>query len=310
MRSHTDIIYGLAMDPHNREFATASCDGSIRVWELDGAQQQLVEFELPSGCARCIAYHPTEYAVACGFDDGCVRIFDIASTSLLEEYKQHNGKVLALAYAHSAQRLFSAAADGGLCAYDVLHSYQPSRAYSASPHADSPCLAVAPDDAVLAVGGLQEGALLLFDCGSMTLLKSVALPSNLHALAFGPSFDAAGGPGRYLFCSAADNSLLTLRLATPAEGAKSIEVSSAYSQTAGIHRAVCESLDVSLNGKYLASGGNDRMLKVWPAAPLCDSVGSRPPPPSQAFVGHSDHVTNLLFSPDGASLVSVRRAAV
>ena len=133
----------------------ASCDGSIRIWELDGSQQQLVEFELPSGCARCIAYHPTEYAIACGFDDGCVRIFDIASTSLLEEYKQHRGRVLAIGYTHSAQRLFSASADGGLCAYDVLHSYQPSRFFSASPHADSPCIAVASDDSLLAVGGLQ-----------------------------------------------------------------------------------------------------------------------------------------------------------
>ena len=40
VRSHTEIIYGLALDPHNREFATASCDGSIRVWELDGNQAQ------------------------------------------------------------------------------------------------------------------------------------------------------------------------------------------------------------------------------------------------------------------------------
>eukprot|EP00965_Chrysotila_dentata_P071405 2359824-Pleurochrysis_carterae.AAC.2 len=56
--------------------------------------------QVTDGCARVVAYHPTEYAMACGFDDGAVRIFDIASTSLLEEYKQHDGRVLALAYAH------------------------------------------------------------------------------------------------------------------------------------------------------------------------------------------------------------------
>ena len=40
VRSHTDIIYGLAIDPHNREFVTVTAlnDGSIRVWELDGYQ--------------------------------------------------------------------------------------------------------------------------------------------------------------------------------------------------------------------------------------------------------------------------------
>lgn len=41
VRSHTDMINGLAIDPHNREFATASNDGSIRVWELDGNQAQV-----------------------------------------------------------------------------------------------------------------------------------------------------------------------------------------------------------------------------------------------------------------------------
>ena len=81
------------MDPHNREFATASCDNTIRVWQLDGACEAVVEFEVGEHCARCVAYHPTEYALACGFDDGTVRVFDIASTSLLEEYRQHAAKV-------------------------------------------------------------------------------------------------------------------------------------------------------------------------------------------------------------------------
>ena len=97
VRSHTDIIYGLAMDPHNREFVTASCDGSIRVWELDGNQSQLVEFELPAGCARAVAYHPTEYAIACGFDDMDI-ICELTDDELREdigiEKKGHRRKML------------------------------------------------------------------------------------------------------------------------------------------------------------------------------------------------------------------------
>ena len=104
------------------------CLGGLGPGEGEG---EYVEFEVGEHCARCVAYHPTEYAVACGFDDGAVRVFDIASTSLLEEYRQHRGPVAALAYAHAAHRLYSASHDGGLCAYDVLHSYQPCRAYAA-----------------------------------------------------------------------------------------------------------------------------------------------------------------------------------
>ena len=34
VRSHTDIVYGLAVDPHNEEYATASCDGTVRIWAM------------------------------------------------------------------------------------------------------------------------------------------------------------------------------------------------------------------------------------------------------------------------------------
>jgi len=34
VRSHTDIVYGLALDPHNEEYATASCDGTVRIWAM------------------------------------------------------------------------------------------------------------------------------------------------------------------------------------------------------------------------------------------------------------------------------------
>ena len=123
---------------------------------FDGNQAQLVEFELPHGCARAIAYHPTEYAIACGFDDGIIRIFDIASTSLLEEYAQHQGRVVHLLYSHHADALYSAATDCTVCMFDVLHAYQPSRAYSGSlSTAASPCLAITNDDTMLVVGALQ-----------------------------------------------------------------------------------------------------------------------------------------------------------
>ena len=295
LRSHTDIIYGLASDPHNREFATASCDGSIRVWELDGVQQQLVELEVEKGCCRTIAYHPAEYAIACGFDDGIVRIFDIASTSLLEEYQQHEGKVLALAYSHGARRLFSAASDGGLCAYDVLHSYQPCRAYAAAPHADSPCLAVCADDTILAVGGLQPTTLLLFQASSLALLRALPLQYDMHALAFGPR--------RTLHASTSACSLVTIKLPPSSRVA---EAELKISEHGGVHRAVAEALHVSENGKHVVTGGNDHVVKVWDGTQLGKPPRSRKDKPDvQGFVGHSDHVTKVQFSVDGSTLLTV-----
>jgi hypothetical protein len=93
-----------------------------------------------------------------------VRIFDLASTSLLEEYTQHVGRVVDLVFSHGAERLHSAGSDGVLCAYDALHAYQPSRLYAARPSAAcSPCIALTKDDTVLVAGALLPAKLLIFE---------------------------------------------------------------------------------------------------------------------------------------------------
>ena len=292
VRSHTDIIYGLAIDPHNREFVTASCDGSIRVWELDGNQAQLVEFELPSGCSRAVAYHPTEYAIACGFDDGSLRIFDIASTSLLEEYTQHAGPVVDLLYSHAADRLFSAGTDCTITSYDVLHSYQPSRNYAAARFTSpSPCLAIASDDTLLVAGGLQEHALLLIDAAALTVLKAFPLAANAAAVAFGPS--------RTLFMTTTEGALVSVPLNADAE---------ATAVTPGAHRAAADALTLSRNGRHVVTGGRDRMIKLWPTSAVVEGTALTSGTAAgacQPYAGHADHVTRLAFSSDGQTLVSV-----
>ena len=136
----------------------------------------------------------------------------------------------------------------------------------------------------------------------MTLLKAVHLNSNVHALAFGPPSTLEG---LLLLCSTADNSLHSFEIISPTAAGAMLEVSPSSTKTIGIHRAVCEGLGVSTNGKYVATGGNDHMIKVWPLRELCSTPGRQSPPKSEAYVGHSDHVTKLRFSPDGENLVSV-----
>lgn len=80
------------------------------------------------------SYHPSQYTIACGFDSGWMRVFDVASTGLLEgtnallrvdeiacsrharahfaEYKQHEGAVRAILFTPDGSHLFTAAEDG------------------------------------------------------------------------------------------------------------------------------------------------------------------------------------------------------
>ena len=59
LRSHTDAVLALAVDPDptRQEFASVSADGTIRVWSITNFEQ-LYEFKAFGETARSLAYHP------------------------------------------------------------------------------------------------------------------------------------------------------------------------------------------------------------------------------------------------------------
>jgi len=48
---------------------------------------QLYDFTAPQDCPTVIAYHPTQQAFACGFESGVLRVFNVATTTMLIEHK-------------------------------------------------------------------------------------------------------------------------------------------------------------------------------------------------------------------------------
>jgi WD40 repeat protein len=76
------------------EYVTVSTDGSVRIWDAT-THQQLFEFGRGSHSlgssssaapcrASCAAFSPTGYQLAVGFNEGMVRLFDIATSQLLQ----------------------------------------------------------------------------------------------------------------------------------------------------------------------------------------------------------------------------------
>jgi len=48
---------------------------------------QLYDFTAPQDCPTVIAYHPTQQVFACGFESGVLRVFNVATTTMLVEHK-------------------------------------------------------------------------------------------------------------------------------------------------------------------------------------------------------------------------------
>jgi WD40 repeat protein len=151
LRSHNREITALAMDPNRDEFATASRDGTIRIWTLH-THAQIYEFSTGGASASitssastggeictALAYHPqsSQYQLACGFMNGSVRIVSITNTSMLYDFHQHSSAVMDIVYSHDGLFLYSCVApnsnsDASLCCYDVQQEYRPVRMFALS----------------------------------------------------------------------------------------------------------------------------------------------------------------------------------
>ena len=83
------------------------------MWDL-ATHAQLYEFDTPGEAALCCAYHPTRRELACGYDTGRVRVFDVAKAALVQEQQQHRAAVTDILCAPSGLLLFSMGESRGL----------------------------------------------------------------------------------------------------------------------------------------------------------------------------------------------------
>ena len=49
--------------------------------------EQLYDFTASQDSPTVITYHPTQQAFACGFESGVLRVFNVATTTMLIEHK-------------------------------------------------------------------------------------------------------------------------------------------------------------------------------------------------------------------------------
>ena len=111
LRSHTDEI--LAMDFHvqKQHIITVSKDKTIRLWDIQ-SNDEVYEFSSPVDQPLCVAAHPQQSIFACGFESGKMRIFDIDTTEVLDEFSQFNKPLRSLRYDNSGKLLIACCQDG------------------------------------------------------------------------------------------------------------------------------------------------------------------------------------------------------
>ncbi|XP_028822928.1 WD repeat-containing protein 90 isoform X2 [Denticeps clupeoides] len=293
MRSHTDTVLGFSVDGIRQQLTTASSDGTIRVWDLH-TMQQLYDF-VSEDTPSSVAFHPSLPMFCCGSSAGRIRVFDIPTASLLAQHQQHSECVVGCVFSPDGERLFSAGADGTLALYNSAHQELPFirvlsnilvRGTECAPDA----LAVSGDSSRLAFVGPTEYTVTIMDARSLDELlrvdvsimdvESTSLDSALKVCFSTPS-------SGHILISTSANRILYVNTHT----------GRLQKQVCDVHKQCCLSLVVSDDSHYLLTAGQNT-LKVWDYSMTLDIN-------SQVFIGHSEHIKQLRFTPDQTAVVSV-----
>ncbi|RLV89514.1 hypothetical protein DV515_00014826 [Chloebia gouldiae] len=294
MRSHEGSVLGFSVEGKWKQIATVSQDSTIRVWDL-ASRQQLYDFSAAEETPCTVAFHPFWRMLACGFDSGVVRTFSLAASDLLLEHKQHRTAVTGLTFSPDGNLMFSSCLQGTLALYrlaaqkiQVLRVVGSVVARDAGSGVDT--LVVSGDSRLLAFVGPSKYVVTVMEaCSLDELLRVDVSILDMHSTILDSAVKVCFGPVPQgeLLVSTSSNKILVFDAKT---GRLVREVSP-------VHKLSCSSLALSKDGQYLLTAG-DKVIKVW-------DYRMRFNINFQVFIGHSEPVHKVAFTPNQEHVISV-----
>jgi RNA polymerase sigma factor (sigma-70 family) len=281
LQGHPSCVSSVAFSPDGSLLASASTDGTVKIWET-ATGKELLTLKGHQSQVNRVAFSPDRERLASGAADALVKVWDVKSGKEVLTYRGHahlGSSIHSLAFSPDGKRLASGnGSPGGNFAIKVwdpttglelltiteLKGMISSLAFSP----DGKRLASASGDRAVRVWNLTTGQELV----------AIKNPNNYFAsVVFSPD-------GKRL-ASANDDRTVTLWDAATGQELLVLK---------GHNREVTTAV-FSPDGTLLASAGFDATVKLWDATTgkELDSRG-----------GHAREVHSLAFSPDGKLLAS------
>uniref|UniRef100_A0A8D2HT61 WD repeat-containing protein 90 n=1 Tax=Urocitellus parryii TaxID=9999 RepID=A0A8D2HT61_UROPR len=293
-RSHMAPVLAISTERSRGQLATVSLDHTVRIWDL-ATLRQLYDCTSSDEAPSAVALHPKSPAVFCGFSSGAVRSFSLETAGVLAEHTCHHGTITGLVVTPDGNFLFSSCSQGSLAQYSCAVSQCPIlcvavNAVCQDAHPGPNTLAVSGDSRLLAFVGPSKYTVTVMDSASLNELLRVDVStldlasSHLDwavAICFGP---AALG---HLLVSISSDKVVVL----DALSGRTIR------ELPSVRPIVCSSLALSEDAHFLLTA-TSRAIRVWNYWTQADSS-------CQVYIGHSEPVQAVAFTPDQQHVISV-----
>eukprot|EP01028_Stygiella_incarcerata_P001206 TRINITY_DN11910_c1_g1_i2.p1 TRINITY_DN11910_c1_g1~~TRINITY_DN11910_c1_g1_i2.p1 ORF type:complete len:1465 (+),score=373.69 TRINITY_DN11910_c1_g1_i2:109-4503(+) len=278
MRSHAKPVLDMACDPFHREFTTVCGDSSVRVWDLD-TYDQLYQFDTVGEHPLCVAYHPQEYIIYCGFSTGVIRVFDIESTTLLDEFQCHRNPVKAIKCAPDGRWILSASVDA-IAISDAEHSYDTIRVLRNVCPAGAESISLSANGHYLAAIASDPQYVVVYSTSMWDIKQKLDVGSR--------AIDIFVAGNRKLYALTESGQISIFDLDDPE---RNVQLISDISNAAG--------MTFLNNGRLCVTGHEDGTIRVWDAMNLGKSRC-----PVQTFGGHHGTCAHISASGDGCDIIS------
>ncbi|MEO0536571.1 MAG: WD40 repeat domain-containing protein [Cyanobacteria bacterium P01_A01_bin.123] len=270
--AHRGAVNTVQFDGQANEVVSGSVDQSIRRWRVAGRRLRPIN-RLPrfDKAIRVLRYRPlNNNALAVGFENGEIRLWNLLSGNV-QQFLSHapDDRVFDLQFSPDARRLYSGHGSGTVLQWDLTQAEDTFAPSTLSPErtlqvgfAVQGLALVGDDQQALAIGG-RYNRLLLWQLGTNTT-QSLAYPDGGQTDYILQLATALQRPNR--LATADNQGRITLWdlgrcLTTDAACALLDERGDAHGG------AAIQAIALSDDSCYLATGGDDGSVKLWPLDP-------------------------------------------